>query len=632
MLNWLDRAVAYVSPQAGARRAAAREAFSRSAARADALQAGWAKAVDILRGYDSAKGGRRTAGWTAGGSSANTEVTASLSTVRNRSRELVRNNPYAIRAINVLAAKSIGTGIRARAEKGAQKAWAEFVDTCDYENDLDLYGLQSLTARASFESGEAIIRRVRTREGRVPLKLQVLEPDYLDSTRYGPTTNGNYVIAGVEVDRGGRKVAFWLYDQHPGDTLMLRAPVSRRVDASEVILFGEKLRPGQLRFMPRLAASMMRLRDHDDYRDALLVKKKIEACFAVFVIGGNPNIPLGDAANAAVTQADGTSGTQRQETLEPGMVEYLSGGQDVKFASPTTGSDDGFSVEELHAIAAGAGVTYEQLTGDISRVNYSSIRSGMNDFRDLVDAWRWTYFVPMVQRRIWAWFLDAAWTAGSIRTPQYSVLWTAPKWPYVNPVDDIKAAKEEVRGGMSTLSEKIRELGYDPEEVFDEMERERSELKKKGLVVDTDAAVTEAKPAQPEPAPADPAARAREEERHQSDKAVAVALVRALGEEKKAPVVNVTIADGAVRSETRVDVPAQAAPVVHVNTPSEIGLPDVARLAEETQRTAERVAGLGGAVADGMRDLGARIDRPRRIVEDGDGNVIGSVPADDLEK
>jgi capsid protein len=160
-------------------------------------------------------------------------------------------------------------------------------------------------------------------------------------------------------------------DQHPGDANF--APfglTSTRVPMSELILFGEKLRPGQVRFMPRLAASMMRLRDYDDYRDALIVKKKIEACFAAFVIGGTPSTPLGEAEDDSETG-------KRTETLSPGIIEYVNGGTDVKFASPTTGSDDGFSVHELHAIAAGAGVTYAQLTGDLSQVNYSSIRAGM---------------------------------------------------------------------------------------------------------------------------------------------------------------------------------------------------------------------------------------------------------------
>lgn len=498
-MNWFDRAVRFIAPEASARRARliAEERVRNAEARA--REAGWRSVEEVLRSYDAGKSTRRTAGWSSSGTSANAETVPSLATVRNRSRELVRNNPHALRAINILTAKSIGTGIRARWDKGAQPAWKEFEETCDFEGDLDLCGIQTMLARASFESGEVLVRRVRERSGRVPLKLQVLEADYLDGTKFGTASNGNYVIAGVEVDALGRKVAFHLFDQHPGESVYRPIALqSKRVPASEVILLGEKLRPGQVRYMARLAASMMRLRDYDDYRDALIVKKKIEACFAAFVVGGSPSAPLGEA------ETDSTTGL-RTETLSPGIIEYVNGGQDVKFANPSAGSDDGFSIQELHAIAAGAGVTYAQLTGDLSQVNYSSIRAGMADFRDLVDAWRWTFFIPMAMRRIGAWFLDAAWTAGAIRTQNYGVVWTPPAWPYVNPVDDIKAAKEEVRGGIQSLSEKIRERGYDPDEVFAELERERKDLKAKNIVVDSDAAVTEKKsePAvSPEPMPA----------------------------------------------------------------------------------------------------------------------------------
>src|SRR6185369_9344261 len=116
------------------------------------------------------------------------------------SRELVRNNPYAKRAIDTLASKSIGTGIRARWDKGASAAWKEFVETCDLEGDTDLYGLQTLMARSAYESGEVIVRRIRQTKGRVPLKLQILESDYLDSTKFGIQASGNLAIAGVEVD------------------------------------------------------------------------------------------------------------------------------------------------------------------------------------------------------------------------------------------------------------------------------------------------------------------------------------------------------------------------------------------------------------------------------------------------
>lgn len=468
-MNWLDKAIGAVSPAAALRREQQRQAF------------------DMLRSYDAARRGRRTEGWRAHGSSANNEVGGAIVTVRNRSRDLIRNNPHARRAFMVWKAKAIGTGIQARPEKGASAAWKEFVDTCDYEGDTDFNGLQAMMGGTAFESGEVLVRRIRLQSGRVPLQLQVLEPDYLDGTRFGATSGGNYIIAGVEVDRRGIVQAYWLYDQHPGESVLLpRGLESKRVPVSEVFLYGEKERPGQLRFMCRLASAVMRLRDVDDYNEAMIVRKKIEACFAAFVVGGDPQRPIGEATINATTG-------KRKETLSPGMIEYVPAGTDVKFGAPSAASDLGFTVDQLRAIAVGAGITYEQLTGDLSRVNYSSIRSGMADFRDLVEQWRWLSFIPKPMRIIKGWFLDAAWSAGTIRTKNYAFTWTPPAWPYVNPVDDIKAIKEEIRGGLQSLSEKIRERGYDPEVVFDEMQKERQTLAQKGLVVDTDAA-TPAKP------------------------------------------------------------------------------------------------------------------------------------------
>ncbi|MCR4332582.1 MAG: phage portal protein, partial [Sulfuricaulis sp.] len=282
-MNWIDKAIAYVAPGAGLNRIRARAAL---------------RVISSSRAYESARIDRRTGGWTTAGTSANAEIGSAFTTVRNRSRDLVRNNPYASKALNALVTQSIGTGIYARMDKGAKKQWESWVKRCDFEGHFDLYGIEMLVARAGFESGEALIKRVRLPggSGDVPLQLQVLEPDYLDSTRFGLQSNGNYIISGIEINSFGQVKAYWLYDQHPGDSALLpRNLESRRHDAEDIIHFYEKRRPGQLRGMPRLAASIIKLRDLDEYEEAELVRKKIEACFVAFVHGGSANTPLGQA-------------------------------------------------------------------------------------------------------------------------------------------------------------------------------------------------------------------------------------------------------------------------------------------------------------------------------------------------
>src|SRR5690606_27084232 len=121
----------------------------------------------------------------------------------------------------------------------------------------------------------------------VPLQLQVLEPDHLDAGRNETLADGGYILQGVEFDPLGRRRAYWLFPVHPGEAgIMGRgALVSRPAPARQILHLFERLRPGQVRGVPWFAPAILKLRDLDEYDDAELVRKKIEACFAAFVTG-----------------------------------------------------------------------------------------------------------------------------------------------------------------------------------------------------------------------------------------------------------------------------------------------------------------------------------------------------------
>jgi lambda family phage portal protein len=471
-VHWLDRGIGWFFPGWGLNRLRARAAL---------------QVLEKRRNYEGGRITRRTSGWSAGGTSANAEIAPAIGTLRNRSRDQVRNNPYARRAIAKLVSASIGTGITAKTPAAVAPVWKRWCQQADFEGQLDFYGLQTLIGRTAFESGECLVRRIREGgkyAGEVPLKIQVLEPDYIDSTRVGPAQNGNYIIAGVEIDPQGRRVAYWLWDRHPGEYVTFPMSLqSRRYDAADILHFYEKDRPGQLRGVPRLAVALMKLRDLDEYEEAELVRKKIEACFAAFVTTSEGTRTLAQSE----TTIDDKGVSTRAETVSPGMIEYLKPGEEVNFGSPAAASGyAAYTATQLHAIAAGAGVTYEQLTGDFSQVNYSSARAGMLEFRELVELYRWIYFVPMVCQPIFDWFVDAAWTAGKVRTDSYDgVVWTPPKWEWVDPLKDVQGEKLETISGFKTLSSILRGRGLDPDEVFKEYADERAKLKALGLVFDS---------------------------------------------------------------------------------------------------------------------------------------------------
>jgi lambda family phage portal protein len=141
---------------------------------------------------------------------------------------------------------------------------------------------------------------------------------------------------------------------------------------------------------------------------------------------------------------------------------------------------------QLHAVAAGVGLTYELLTGDLSQVNYSSIRAGLIEFRRRMEALQWQLLVPGLCRPVWQRFVTTAQAAGMLPAGMIDAEWTAPRFEAVDPLKDIQADVLAVRAGVMTLKEAIARQGYDPAQVLAEIAATNTELDAAGIVLDTD--------------------------------------------------------------------------------------------------------------------------------------------------
>lgn len=475
-MNWFDDLIRSVDPVRAMRRAEARYRLENF----DRLR-------QQQRAYEGGKIGRRTSGWVTSNNSANAEIGPHWARVTSRARDLVRNNGYARKCISSFERNMIRTGIKVKfADQAEQQLWDKFVEECDANQQLDLYGLQRLQVRSWKESGECLVHfRYEPRKSglTVPLTIRVLEPDYIDSTRNGPEgSDGDFCITGVQFNKLGRRVGYWMFEQHPGEMVITKPSSlqSHFVPASEIAHLYQIDRPGQVRGVSQLASGIMRLRDLDDYQEAELLRKKIEACFVAFVTGNDPEETVGEQKD----QKDGSK--MRLESLRPGMIQYLQDGAEVTFGNPSASNNSEYTRDELHAIAAAGNVTFEQLTGDLSRVNFSSIRAGLVEFRALVEMEQWLTYIPMGLRPIVRTFREICFASGLTvaRNVQVAVEFTPPKLDWVDPLKDVLAVKEEVKAGLKTISEALRERGYDPEKVFAEIAKERALLKEKGIAVD----------------------------------------------------------------------------------------------------------------------------------------------------
>jgi lambda family phage portal protein len=485
-LPWLERMLSPIAPGWAARRLADRASFELAA-----------------RAYDAARSTRATRNWIAGSNSAQEEIRPALQALRNRSRDLCRNNPWGIKVRRQLPAHLVGTGVTPRAtgdsaertRRRALDAWRAWSEATDIEVGVGFEGQQALIAGTIVESGEALL--VWTADSRAPggWTTKVLEPDYLDEHFNETSRNGSgRIVNGIEFDAAGRRVAYHFWREHPGDYLLGGMPGTDRirVRAEFVDHIYEVLRPGQVRGVPWLAASALRLRGLDDYLDSERWRKKVTAAFGVFLL--TPNAPAMSPMGAQSTETTSDGRSRGIETIAPGTIKRLKPGEDVKFAQPP--ADSGLTEyikAELLAIAAGVGVPYAEMTGDLSNANYGSMRAGKVEFWALLDAWQWLMLKPMLLSRAWSRVQATAGVAGM------PCAWTFPKRTWVDPLKDAQAEILAIRAGLTSQQDAIAARGEDWREVLAEQAEFQAELERLNLVVETSVKATQPAPSNSEP-------------------------------------------------------------------------------------------------------------------------------------
>jgi lambda family phage portal protein len=498
--NVVDSMVGFFSPEAGYRRLQFRQA-----------------ANILARKYEANSTGRRTGGWvTPGSGSANAEIGPALSRVRERVRDLVRNNPNAGKAVSLIESYIVGTGImssitvtgqdkRQAQLRAVWKAWTDSTD-CDADGLNNFYGLQALAARTVAEAGEAlVIRRWRKMSDGyripVPFQIQVLEGDFIDTTKEQALSGGGFILQGVQFNKRGQRVGYWLFNQHPGEKALSTklSSESKFVDAKDVTHLFRVDRSGQVRGMSWGAPCVVRHHDLDAYEDAQLLRQRLAACFAGFVKDIEMPDTVGDAA------------VVMPEKIDAGGIEILPPGKEIVFPNLPSVSNDGHTERVIRSCAMGWGVTYEGITGDYSRVNYSSFRGTMIDLKRNVGRWQWHMFIPRFNEPVFRWFLEAFDLAGLGSIEGAMVSHTPPRFEMIDPTKEIPAIVTGIRAGLQSLPEAIREQGYDVDEHLAEIQQSNKLLDKLEIIVDSDprrvmkAGIMQTPTAEELSPPADPA-------------------------------------------------------------------------------------------------------------------------------
>lgn len=426
------------------------------------------------RKYEGASKGKRLQRWLTPNSSANAATAQDLPLLRARSRDLRRNNPYAAKGIQVITSNTIGTGIVTQFRDNPvfepaielEPEWAKYAETfaIDFDGRNNIYGLQALVMDAVAESGEVLIRRRVTAGLVYPFQYQVLEADFLDTTKNLPKDdNGNFIVQGIEFDSQGRRVAYWLYETHPGgfDTLTAGGQISsNRVPADEIQHVFRMDRPGQARGVPWTAPVIVKLKDFDDYEDAQLVRQKIAACFTAFI----RDISADFLTDDELETSDEDETSDLSDRLEPALIEELPKGKMIEFANPPAVQNYGeYTTGVKQGIAAGLGITYESLTGDYSNVNFSSGRMGWLEMNRNVKTWQERIIQAHMLDFIAKDFLVMMSLKGVKRAQETTFVHVAPAREMIDPTREVPMQIEEIRAGLTTLSDALMARGKDPQ-------------------------------------------------------------------------------------------------------------------------------------------------------------------------
>lgn len=445
-----------------------------------------------LRVYQGAETSRLMADFDDPTLSADGANDQALRTLRNRGRQLVRDNALAqsfvrLAVDNVIGPDGFQVQITATDARAAQQVkaefyrWAESPESVSVDGRLSFADVERLVAENWLGAdGEALIRLWRG-YGSHGLQVQVLDPDVLDETYHRPRLAGqNEIRYGVEIDAMGRAVAYWLWSSHPTEMRVARERV--RVPASDIIHVYRPTRPGQTRGITRFAPVMRDLFQLAGMQHATLVGQRLAAMQATWLIQKD--------ADAAALFPDPKNPDARQQVViqqSPGATNALPFGWEPMSIAPAIPQNTyaDFHRLSVHHIAVGLGVTYSSLMADAADANYSSMRTMTLRERRM---WRADQEVmrAALHSRLFAVWLEQAVLTGRVRLrgaplDSITVEWMPTKWEWVDPLKDAQSAGLEVALGLNSLTRIAADRGRDLDTILAERKAEMDKAAELGV-------------------------------------------------------------------------------------------------------------------------------------------------------
>jgi lambda family phage portal protein len=436
-------------------------------------------------------------------------------------------------------------------------AWREFCLKPEVTGRHSMAKVQRLMALTWIRDGEAFAQELvgsvpgLTHGSRVPLSLEMFEPDLVPYDYQNVFPTGGSIEQGVERDAWGKPRAFYVYKRHPAEGVGVAYGTGdlKRVPADRVHHIALLDRIGQMRGVSEFASIITRLEDIKDYEESERIAAKIAAALTAYVKKVSP-----DGYQGAQTDENGEP-ISRQLSMAPGMIiDDLQVGEEIGMIDSNRPNPNlvTFRGGQLRAIAAGVGVSYSSAAKD-----YNGTFSAQR--QELVEQWvnyatLTDEFVGQFLQPLWDTFVRVADISSVVRKPRdvadesaNDAMFLAQSMPWIDPLKEAKAYVELTRAGFASEVEVMRKRGVNPRDVLEQMATWRKLAAERELTLTSDGANSETagKP-EPQPDPTETAAAVAAASMQASAKAQAgqhsetMAMIAAMAaKQPAAPVVNV---------------------------------------------------------------------------------------------
>lgn len=459
-----------------------------------------------------------------------------------RVRDLVRNDGWASAAVTRTLDNVIGADFRPVSKpdyyalqqltgiKGFDAKWAEEFGKaveahwktwsldggryCDTERCLTVPQMMGLAFRHKIVDGDALAvlhwlpERLGPGAALYATALQIVDPDRLSNPFWSFDTNT--LRGGVEVDRHGAPVAYHIEKAHIGNWFNAkdamtweRVPRETPWGRAIVVHDFDHDRASQHRGGAGiLTAVLQRLKMLIKYDSTELDAALINAIFGAYITSPFDREMVESALGDRDDSTLGAYQDMREEfhseariKLNDVRIPILAPGEDIKTAAPTRPQSNfaAFESAVLRNVAAGCGMSAQQISQNWSEVNYSSYRAAMLEAWKTFHRRRVHFAVGFAQPVFTAW-LEEAFETDSLPLPagapdflEYRSLYARTKWlgPGKGYVDELAEKQGAILGmdaSLSTLEHEVGELeGADWREILDQREIELAEFERRKI-------------------------------------------------------------------------------------------------------------------------------------------------------